>query len=204
MPTIPVAGQPKKVTVMVQPPPTQVVEPSIDPTPVTKEVPKPTPEPAIKVEDIPVKSQDQLAAESILQQTVAKRNTMVPNTEPAYQFTDADREKAIEARAAKRYPWSDAPLDDALAHLAEIRAECETGGLLLQKRVSELKIEKVKCFGCENMINLSEGRWATMRTRNNFETGIPESAYACSAACGLKLNREFSHPTRVAAIPVER
>src|SRR5439155_4771154 len=188
MPLVPnIQGQPRKPTVMVQPPPSQVTE---APTP------EPVPEPAIKVEDIKPPTQDELAAQSILQQTIAKRNQMTPNTEPAYQFTDADRAKAIEARKAKRYDWELAPLDDALAYLAEIRAECEAGGLLLQKRVSELKIEKVKCFGCDNVINLSEGRWATSRTRNNFETGIPETAYACSAACGLKLNREFTHPTR--------
>jgi hypothetical protein len=198
MPTIPVLGQPRKV--MIQPPHSQVTEIPPDSMQVT-----PIPEPAIKVEDIPIKSQEQLASESILQQTVAKRNTMTPNAEPApaYQFTDSDRQKAIESRKAKKYDWESAKLDDALAYLAEIRAECEVGGLILQKRVSELKIERVKCFGCENMINLSEGRWATMRTRNNFETGIPESAYACSAACGLKLNREFGHPTRVPQ-PVER
>ncbi len=178
--------------VMIQPPVTQVIE---------------VPEPAIKVEDIPRPTQDQLAELSIAQQTVTKRNTMTPSHTPAdtpYEFTDADRAKAIEVRKAKRYDWELVPLDDALAYLAEIRVECERGGLILQKRVSELKVEKVKCFGCENIINLSEGRWATMRTRNNFETGLPESAYACSAACGLKLNREFAHPTRVAAIPVER
>lgn len=199
MPIVPnIAGQPKKPTIMVQPPPSQVTEP----TPESKEVP----EPAIPISAIPQPTQDELATRSIAQQTVAKRNEMTPNAEPAYKFTDADRKKASLASPAhaKPYDWEFAPLDTALAYLAEIRAECETGGLLLQKRVSELKIEKVKCFGCDNIINLSEGRWATSRTRNNFETGIPETAYACSAACGLKLNREFQHPTRQAAIPVER
>lgn len=189
-----------KVTTMIQPPPTQVTE-----VPIPLE-----PEPAIKVEDIPRPSQEELAELSITQQTVAKRDTMTPShaahltTDKPYEFTEADRAKAAEVRKAKRYDWELAPIDDALAYLAEIRVECERGGLILQKRVSELKVERVKCFGCDNIINLSEGRWATMRTRNNFETGLPESAYACSAACGLKLNRDFSHPTRVAAIPVER
>ncbi len=194
MPLIPVSSQPhKSVTVMVQPPPSQV-------TPGTEDIP----EPAIPIADIPRPTQDELAATSITQQNVKKRNEMTPNSEPAYHFTDSDRQKAVEARAAKKYDWENAPLDHALSHLAELRAECETGGLLLQKRVSELKVERVKCFGCENMINLSEGRWATMRTRNNFETGLPESAYACSAACGLKLNRDFAHPTRVQAVAQER
>ena len=191
MPTIPVAGTPRLAnTTMIQPPPSQVIE--TDTTAI--------PEPAIAVADIPRPSQDELAALSIATQNVNKRNTMTPapvSDTPEYKFTDADRKKASVSRWSSKYPWEVAALDDALAYLAEIRAECERGGLILQKRVSELKVEKVKCFGCDNIINLSEGRWATMRTRNNFETNIPESAYACSAACGLKLNREFTHPVAI-------
>lgn len=201
MPNSPVPVSPilKKPSIMIQPPPSQVTE--IEPIAKATEVP----EPAIKVEDIPRPSQEDLAALSIDQQTIRKRNEMVPGTEtPPYKFTDSDRKLALEARRFKEYDWEEANIDAALIYLAEIRAECERGGIILSKRVSELKVERVKCFGCDNIINLSEGRWATMRTRNNFETGIPESAYACSAACGLKLNREFSHPTRNAAIPVER
>lgn len=191
MPTSPLLSIkpiPVKPKVMIQPPPSQVTEPA----------PEQKPEPAIPIASIPIKTQDQLAAEGIQQQNIRKRNEMVPNeSKPHYEFTDADRKEALSARLAKKYDWDTEPLDEALAYLAEIRAEVERGGLALQKRVSELKVEKVKCFGCDNIINLSEGRWATMRTRNNFETGLPESQYACSAACGLKLNREFSHPVRV-------
>lgn len=191
MPTVPnIAGQPSKaVRVITQPPPSDVTD-------------EPIPEKALTAADIIPPTQAELAELSIQTQNVAKRNTMTPNSEPPkpiYAFTDADRQKAEAARKAAQYPWETAPLDGALAHLAEIRAETEKGGLVLQRRVSEQKIEKVKCFGCDNIINLSEGRWATMRTRNNFETGLPESAYACSAACGLKLNREFSHPVRIPA-----
>lgn len=206
MPSIPnIAGQPRRgvlASVITQPPLSQVTELPVEPLPVeSKEVP----EPAIPITAIPPPTQDELAAQSLTQQTVRKRNEMTPDSEPStYTFTDEDRAKAIESKRAKRYPWDSSPLDDALAYLAEIRAECEHGGLILQRRVSELKVEKVKCFGCSNMIDISQGRWATMRTRNNFETGLSESAYACSAACGLKLNRDFTHPTRQAAIPVER
>lgn len=191
MPQVPnIQGQPTK---MVQPPLSQVREPE----PIT------TPEPARTASDHIPPTQEQLAALSIAQQTVVKRDAM----EPHILTPDERKEKAVkavEARWSKRYNWEDADLDDALAYLAEIRLEVERGGITLQKRVSELKVERVKCFGCDNIINISEGRWATMRTRNNFETGIPETAFACSAACGLKLNREFTHPTRNAAIPVEK
>src|SRR2546421_96047 len=177
---------------MIQPPLTQVREPD----------PPAIPEPAKTAADHIPPTQEELAALSVAQQTIAKKNEM----EPKVLTPDERKEKAVkavEARWSKRYNWDDADLDDALAYLAEIRLECERGGITLQKRVSELMVERVKCFGCDNVINVSEGRWATMRTRNNFETGIPETAYACSAACGLKLNREFTHPTRNVAIPIE-
>lgn len=193
MPSVPnILGQPRKPVTMIQPPLSQVTEPE------TKEVPEPATSPA-QVRP----TQDELAAQAIQQQTVRKRDEMIPGAEPAYKFTDDDRRAAVAARMAKRYLWEEAPIDEALSYLAEIRAEVERGGLILQKRISELKVEKVKCFGCDNVINISEGRWATMRTRNNFETGLPETAYACSAACGLKLNKDFSHPTRVPQ-PTER
>jgi hypothetical protein len=200
MPTVPnIAGQPHKVIIQ---PPVEDVRPITE----SKEDLEPAPEPALTAADHKPPTQEELAALSVATQNVAKRNSMTPSTSgeaPAYEFTDADRKKASEARWSKKYDWEHANLDDALAYLAEIRAECERGGLLLQGRISELKVERVKCYGCDNIINLSEGRWATMRTRNNFETGQPESAYACSAACGLKLNREFTHPVAIRQ-PVER
>jgi len=155
--------------------------------------------------------QSDLAAIGQQSQTVPLRNAMSPTISEVpppipsvinaktkhYEFTDNDRSKAVATKAANKYDWENEPIDDALAYLAEIRAENERGAIILQKRISELKVERVKCFGCDNIINISEGRWAGMRTRNNFETGLPESAYACSAACMLKLNRDFTHPVRV-------
>src|SRR5258707_4275726 len=153
--------------------------------------------PAILPPHVPP-SQDEIPALSIQQQTMRKP-TMTPNEDksPAYKFTDSDRKLAQEARWSTKYPWTTVDLDEALAYLAELRLETERGGITLQQRVSELKVERVKCFGCENIIDISAGRWAGYRTRNNFETGIPETGYACSAACMLKLNRDFSHPVRV-------
>lgn len=181
MPIVPeIAGQPR---------PKSITQPPIE-EPLIAEPKLPIPHPS---------TQDELAALSIQQQTIAKRNQMVPGEEKAtpYKFTDEDRKLASESRWSSKYPWDTANLDEALSYLAELRIATENGGIALQKRISELKVEKVKCFGCDNVINISEGRWATYRTRNNFETGIPETAYACSAACGLKLNREYSHPVRI-------
>jgi len=204
MPSFPISTQPKKVTITS--PPVEDDNKS-QPSPVTSKVAEvkvaeAKPEPAIPIADIPRPSQDDLAALSISQQNVASKKAMTPN-DPAYKFTPEDRKAASEARWAKKYDWEACSIEDGLFYLAYLRAETERGGLIMQKRVSELKVEKVKCFGCDNMINLSEGRYVTYRTRNNFETGLPESAYACSAACALKLNRDFSHPVRVPQ-PVER
>lgn len=207
MPPVNVAGQPRK----------SMTEPSIEnddkgltaPIP-AKEVAKVAiPEPALTAADHVPPSQEELAALSIVTQNVTKKNLMTPSTtsttstEPAYKFTDSDRKVAVAERWKDKYDWDESELDEALANLAYLRAEVERGGIALQKRISELKVERVKCFGCENIINLSDGRYATYRTRNNFETGIPESAYACSAACGLKLNRDFGHPVRIPQ-PMER
>lgn len=178
MPQVPeIAGQPRKLT---------ITQPPIE-----------EPEPRLPIPTPP--SQEELAALSIQQQTIPKRNQMAPGEDkpPTYKFTDEDRKLALEARWSSKYPWDTADLDEALAYLGELRLETERGGIALQQRVSELKLEKAKCFGCDNIIDISAGRWAGYRTRNNFETGIPETGYACSAACMLKLNRDFSHPVRV-------
>src|SRR3981189_3300961 len=101
MPQVPnIAGLPTK---MVQPPLSQVREPD----------PPATPEPAKTAADHIPPTQEQLAALSIAQQTIAKRNEM----EPKVLTPDERKEKAIkavEARWSKRYNWEDADLDDAL------------------------------------------------------------------------------------------
>lgn len=198
MPQVPnVQGQPRKPTTLTQPAIEDDDKGQAVPVATLAKEPEPEP-PLIHTQ----KGQDELAALAGIQQSVPQRRTMTPN-DPAYKFTDEDRKEAIKARWESKYDWEEADVDEALAYLAAIRSEVEKGGLVLQRRVSELKVERVKCFGCTNIINLSEGRYATMRTRNNFETGLPESAYACSAACGLKLNRDFGHPVRV-PMPIER
>jgi hypothetical protein len=196
MPSVPnVKLQAAGPRVIIQPPPGSDIPdiPAI-------ELPEPEkPEPAIPIADIPIPTQEELAARGLASQTIARRNQMTPSTDPPpkdthYKFTDRDRKEAEAARKANKYDWEASALDEALIYLAEIRAEVERGGLILEKRISQQRVETVKCYSCENIINISEGRWAGMRTRNNFETNIPESAYACSAACYLKLQREFVHP----------
>src|SRR5208282_1007963 len=102
---------------------------------------------------------------------------------------------AIETRWAKNYDWEFGDLDTALEYLAELRVEVEKGGTVLQNRISTLKVTKVKCYGCENMIDLTVSKgFVGMRTRNNFDTGVPESAYACSQKCWMKVQAFFEHP----------
>lgn len=206
MPTVPnVEGQPKLKRELIAPAPNH----PISGEPIHEEVakpniPEPTPEPAKTAVDFKPPTQDELAQKGIASHNV-KTKEMVPGESPAKPDPTAEERsekarKAIEARWSKRYDWENAPIDHALEYLAEIRAEVEKGGLVLQRRISVLKIERVKCFGCTNEINLSEGRYAGMRTRNNWDTGLPESAYACSAACYIKLCRDFEHPRLVKGV----
>lgn len=197
MPSMQVKGIQTKVeiaTKMVVPEPVKDEPVPLSATPIKVIEPEP-------VLPIPApKSQDELATISIASQTVTNKRAMIPSTEPAkLPITDEQRviqaKQAIEARWSRKFNWDDSPIDMALEYLAELRLEVEKGGLTLQRRVSEARVEKVKCYSCDNIISISEGRWAGMRTRNNYETGISESAYACSAACYLKLQREYVHPT---------
>lgn len=116
---------------------------------------------------------------------------------------------AAEARWGSRYPWDSAPVDEALDFLAKIRSEGERGGLILQQRLSGQTVRFVECYNpaCfkkgadgkvlepkqRTVIDVSNGRFAGYRTRNNPETGLQESAYACSAACYLYLGSHFTH-----------
>jgi len=180
MNNIKVVGRQSVPTVMVQPAPDE-------------------PEPPLPIP--PAKTQEELAKMAMDSQVVMTKGAMTPSSTPpeplppSYQFTDEDRAKALRMR--EKYDWENSPLNEALEHLAAIRLETERGGMLLQKRISENRVERVKCFACENIIEVTAGRFVTYRVRNNFETGLPEAAYACSQACALILNRDFPHPTRV-------
>lgn len=205
MPSVPgIKGQPAKSMTQPAPEHDPPVYAPVDP-PKVAQVAQPLkvqePEPALTPKALqPPPSQDDLAEIGMKTQVVGKEGmepSSTPAPIPAYTFTDADREAAAKAHWGKAYPWETAPLQDALSFLAEVRALTEKGGVMLQKRISEQRVEYVKCFGCENMINLASGKWMTYRIRNNFETGLAETAYACSQACGLKLNRDFTHPVRI-------
>ena len=202
MPSMQVKGIQTKVeiaTKMVVPEPVKDEPAPLSATPViVKPVEPILPEPVLPIPT--PKSQDELATISIATQTITNKRAMIPSTEPAkLPITDEQRviqaKQAIEARWSRKFDWNDSPIDMALEYLAELRLEVEKGGLTLQRRVSEARVEQVKCYSCDNIISISEGRWAGMRTRNNYETGIPESQYACSAACYLRLQRDFIHPT---------
>lgn len=164
------------------------------------------PEPAITPDQWKIPTQAELLEHTIATQTVLGKGATVESLSPSQPsqskppLTEAQRieraKHAIESRWAKHYPWDSADIDDSLSYLAELRAEVEKGGITLQNRISVLKVEKVKCYGCEKVIELGSGHnFVGMRTRNNFDTGIPESAYACCQRCYIKLQREYEHPT---------
>lgn len=125
---------------------------------------------------------------------------------------DQRRERAKIAAAARwgsRFNWDDCDIKDGLEHLAKLRAESERGGLILQQRLSSQQIRYVECYNPDcwqkgadgkvveprkrTVIDVSGGRFAGYRTRNNPETGLQESAYACSSACYLYLGSHFTH-----------
>ena len=119
----------------------------------------------------------------------------------------ARAKKAAAARWSKRFDWLTCDIDDGMAYLAELRKESEAGGLIMQRRVSDMKVETVECYNptcmkgpvggdlkpTRTIIDISSGRFAGCRSRHNPETGIQETAYACSAACFLYLTGNFTH-----------
>jgi len=145
-------------------------------------------------------SQDILRVKSIEQNNVKVRGEMVPNTTPPethpsrHQYDSEEARAASLSRLAKEYDWEESDIDEALRHLANLRAETEKGGAILERRISQIRIEKVKCYGCDNIIDVTSGHFAGSKTRNNFETGRPETVYACSARCFLAVQRDFIHP----------
>ena len=117
---------------------------------------------------------------------------------PAQQRA-AHARQAAAARWAGKFDWETCSLEDGLAHLAEVRADGEKGGLIMQRRVSEVKIAETKCYNpdCGKIIDVANGRFAGSRTRHSPETGLTETAFACSAACYLYMTRHFTHPVTV-------
>lgn len=163
---------------------------------------EPEPEPAQTAADFVPPTQDELAATGVRQQNVSPRGAMEPGEDTTtkvpvpYKFTDADRAKAAASRnKLAKFDWEVEPMDECLAYLAELRAETERGGLVLQRRISEQRQSHAKCFACDNIIDIGAGRFAGSKTRNNFDTGLPEVAYACSAKCYIIMGRDFRHTT---------
>lgn len=102
--------------------------------------------------------------------------------------------KAAQARWNKRTDWETVAIDEGLTLLAELRAESEKAGSILQRRVSEIRVSEVHCYNpdCNKLIDVGSGRFAGKRDRRNVSTGLPESAYACSAACWLYVCKHFT------------
>jgi hypothetical protein len=120
--------------------------------------------------------------------------------------------KAAEARWSTRVEWDTIDLDEGMKRLATLRSEVERGGLILQHRAQNFRVERVECYNpnclkgpldshghpTRTIIDIGAARFAGSRTRTNPETGLIETAYACSAACFLYMGSHFQH----AAAPV--
>lgn len=133
--------------------------------------------------------------------------------------------KAAEARWSQNLDWNTCPVDEGLEHLAVLRLEAEKGGIILQERLSNNRVEKVECYNpdcftnpetgqrCKvevagakrTIIDVGSARFAGYRTRHNPDTGVVETAYACSAACYIYLGSNFTHQSArpIKTLPVE-
>src|ERR1700722_14420100 len=109
---------------------------------------------------------------------------------------------AAETRGGKRFEWATSSIDDWQSKLADLRAEAERGGLILERRMTIDRANDAICYnpdchkGIDNKpmkIDIGSGRFAGSKSRINPETGIMETAYACSAACYLYLSNNFKH-----------
>lgn len=115
---------------------------------------------------------------------------------PASMTDEQLKERARNAAAArwgKRFDWETSPLDECLAQLASMRSESERGSEIVQRRMADGQAQIVKCFNfdrCGVEIDISKGRYAGAITRVNPANSIPETVYACSAACYLHMNRD--------------
>lgn len=114
---------------------------------------------------------------------------------------------AIEARWSKRFNWDEETIESCKDELANLRAEAERGGLILQRRMSAERVTVAECYNPDclkgpldkdgnktrTILDIASGRFAGCRSRINGDTGIMETAYACSAACYLYVSANFKH-----------
>lgn len=108
---------------------------------------------------------------------------------------------AADTRWSKRFDWDTASIEDCQSKLSDMRAEAERGGLILQRRMSTERVNDAICYnpdckkndGKPAIIDIGSGRFAGSKSRINPDTGIMETAYACSAACYLYLSNNFRH-----------
>ncbi len=119
---------------------------------------------------------------------------------------------AADTRWGKRFDWESSTIDDGLAKLADLRSEAERGGLILQRRMSVERVNDAICYnpdckrgadGQPMRIDIGSGRFAGSKSRINNDTGIMETAYACSAACYLYLSNNFKHSPATEREPIK-
>lgn len=97
--------------------------------------------------------------------------------------------KAAEVRWSREFDWEGAEMDEALAHLAELRAAAQTGAVVIEKRLSTQRVDVVNCAHCGGPTRVQAAKGS--RSRMNHDTGLVETGYACSAACFLYMGREW-------------
>jgi hypothetical protein len=132
-------------------------------------------------------------------------------------MTDDERRirasNAAKARWHNRIDWETCDITLGMEEIAKLRAEAEKGGLILQRRASATMVRTALCYNpncyqkgadglpitdstgnkIRTVIDIASGRAVGSRCRTNQQTGMMETAYACSAACYLYLGSHFTH-----------
>lgn len=128
------------------------------------------------------------ASHQAYEQAVATSEPAEPAAavEKSPEFYKERAKKAAAARWEGRDKWTDMPLLEAERKLAEMRAELERATEIVRRRLTVADF--VKCDTCSKEI--ANGRWAQVRTRHDFDTGLPVSIYFCSARCISLFNQK--------------
>lgn len=119
-------------------------------------------------------------------------------SEPAAPASVQDNPPVLQQ--GSKVDWEAIPMEDGLQRLADLRAESDKGGLIMQRRMDEERVETRLCYNpsCKNgqdggrkLIVVGTGNFAGAKHRQNYETGKVETEYACSAACFMYLTNNF-------------
>lgn len=167
------------------------------PSPVAKKLPKTVAQTLAELEGPDPVPQAEIAIDQAASEVVGSAD-FAPPIPSAVSASTADTDKALRIAKAKtaaatrwsqEFDWDGADLQEALIHLAELRAATQVGAIACERRASSQRVDEVSCAHCGNKIRVQAAKG--YRSRTNPETGLIEVGYACSAACFMYMGREW-------------